>query len=150
MYLSDEDYNFIYSRVPRICVDLMIVDTFDSVLLTKRDIEPYKDHWHFPGGRIKFRETVEQAITRILKAELGYDGKVQPQQVGVCEFLEEVQGGNERHSISLVHRIRLTRAEIGHIKLDHQSKEAEFFSVLPDLVIPAQREFLWNHRETLS
>lgn len=138
-YLSDEDYDFIYSRVPRICVDLLIKNSKGEVLLTKRDIEPYKDHWHFPGGRIKFRETAQAAIKRILKGELGIEFDVLPRMVGFCQFLEEVQKGQDRHSISIVHEILIDEAEI---KLDANAKEFKFFYAMPDPVIPPQKEFL--------
>lgn len=142
MYLSDEDYDFIYSRSPRICVDLIIKNSKGEVLLTERDIEPYKNHWHFPGGRIKFRETAETAIQRILKGELGQELNVTPKMVGFCQFLEEVQKGQPRHSISLVHEIILP--DDVEIKLDNNAKNVRFFKELPSPVIPPQHEFLIN------
>lgn len=143
IYLSDEDYDFIYSRVPRICVDLLIKNLKGEVLLTKRDIEPYKDHWHFPGGRIKFRESAEAAIKRILKGELGQDIDVRSHLVGFCQFPDEVQKGQERHSISLVHEITLP--DTVEIKLDNTAKDVRFFSELPSPIIPPQHEFLIKH-----
>ena len=141
-YLSDEEYDFIYSRSPRICVDLLIKNSKNEVLLTKRDIEPYKDHWHFPGGRVKFRETLWDAIRRILKIELGYEALIFPEPSGVCEFLEEEQKGQPRHSISIVHQIQLPDDVV--IKLDHTAKEVRFFAQLPEPVIPPQKEYLIN------
>jgi len=139
-YLTDEEYDFIYSRSPRICVDLLIKNIHGSVLLTKRDIEPYKDHWHFPGGRIKFRESIESAVQRILKGELGIGKYTFATPIGVCEFLEEVQKGQDRHSISLVHEIYLLDDSV--IKLDNTTKDFKFFEVLPSPIIPAQKDFL--------
>lgn len=139
-YLSDEDYDFIYSRVPRVCVDLLIKNSKGEVLLTERDIEPYKDHWHFPGGRIKFRETAEMTIKRILKGELGQEIDVTPRIVGFCQFLEEIQKGQERHSVSIVHEITLPDSI--EIKLDNQAKDVRFFAELPEPIIPPQKEFL--------
>lgn len=140
-YLTDEEYDFIYSRSPRICVDLLIHNQDGAILLTKRDIEPYKDHWHFPGGRIKFRETVESAIKRIFKAELGHDlTDLGTQHVGFCEFLEEVQKGQDRHSISMVHRIQVPDDFIP--TLDKQAKGFQFFNQLPHPIIPPQKDFL--------
>lgn len=142
-YLSDEDYAFIYNRSPRICVDLIIRDTQGAILLTKRDIEPYKNHWHFPGGRIKFRETAAQAIKRILKGELGLEQDWETLELGFCEFLEEIQDGNERHSISLVHEIHLSN-DI-QVQLDKNSKDSGFFQAIQEPMIPPQKEFLIKH-----
>lgn len=141
-YLSDEDYDFIYSRVPRVCVDLLIKNSKGEVLLTKRDIEPYKDHWHFPGGRIKFKESIQSAIKRILKGELGLED-VKYEFVGYCEFPEEIQKGQERHSISIVHLVYL---DTDNIKLDFSAKEWKFFSEMPSPVIPPQQEFLTRYK----
>lgn len=142
-YLSDEDYAFIYNRSPRICVDLIIRNQQGAILLTKRDIEPYKNHWHFPGGRIKFRETAAQAIKRILKGELGLEQDWETFELGFCEFLEEIQDGNERHSISLVHEIILSN-DI-QVQLDKNSKDSGFFHAIPEPMIPPQKEFLIKH-----
>lgn len=139
-YLSEHEYEFIYSRVPRICVDLIIINTLGEILLTKRDIEPYKDHWHFPGGRIKFKETAGDATNRILRGELGQKLNIKPEMVGFCEFLEEVQNGSPRHSISLVHLIKIT-GEI-QVKLDNNAREVKFFASLPDIMIPPQKDFI--------
>lgn len=136
-YLTDEDYNFIYSRVPRICVDLLIQNQNGDILLTKRDIEPYKDHWHLPGGRIKFRETVEEALHRIAKGELGYVLNTKHEVLGVCEFLEEEQGGNPRHSLSIVHLIEF------HGYGDF--KDGEWFKELPSPIIPMQKDFITKY-----
>lgn len=143
IYLSDEDYDFIYSRAPRICIDLLVKNSKGEVLLTKRDIEPYKDHWHFPGGRVKFRETIAEAIRRIAKAELGetIQGDNFP-KVGVCEFLEEEQKGQPRHSISIVHELVIFSSVEIELKLDNQAKEYRFFNQMPEPIIPPQKEFL--------
>lgn len=140
MYLTDEEYDFIYSRSPRICVDLLIVNSKKEVLLTKRDIEPYKDHWHFPGGRIKFRERAEDAIKRIIKGELGINLTEDAPFIGFCQFLEEVQKGQDRHSISIVHLVKIPDDVV--INLDKNAKEVKFFSELPSPIIPPQHEFL--------
>ena len=144
-YLSDEEYEFIYSRSPRICVDLLIYNTKGDMLLTKRSIEPYKDHWHFPGGRIKFREPVEKAIERIFKGELGQDLEVNPHMIGFCQFLEEEQKGQLRHSISLVHVINLRNDT--DFMIDDNANDIRFFSgsEMPSPIIPSQHEFLINH-----
>jgi ADP-ribose pyrophosphatase YjhB (NUDIX family) len=135
-YLSDEDYNFIYSRSPRVCVDLLIKNSNGEVFLTKREIEPYKDHWHLPGGRIRFRETIPQALERIAKSELGYNIEGPVVLLGVCEFLDESQNGNDRHSISLVHQLWYSNEPL---------TGGSFFSSLPKVIIPEQKDFMLSN-----
>lgn len=138
-FLTDEEYDFIYSRSPRICVDLLVKNIDGKVLLTKRTIEPYINHWHFPGGRIKFRESIKDALSRIATGELGVTIAElgEPILLGCCEYPDEVQKEQPRHSISLVHEIVLT----GEISLKAQDKY-EWYSEVPDLIIPPVGEFL--------
>lgn len=115
-WLSESDYNFIYSRAPRVCVDL-VIKTYSGVHLIKREIQPYKGKWHLPGGRIRFRESIETAIQRIAKAEIGM--KVRTECVlGVMEFPREQQNGNKRHSISIAFLVKPTKTLITKVITD--------------------------------
>ena len=42
-----------------------------NVLLTKRDIAPYKNKWSLPGGFVQADETIEEAAKRIFITETG-------------------------------------------------------------------------------
>ncbi len=48
--LTKKEFEYIYHKVPRLCIDLIIVKE-KKILLTKRSIEPFINFWHFPGGR---------------------------------------------------------------------------------------------------
>ncbi len=133
--LSDEDYDFIYSHVPRICVDL-VINSEEGVLLTKRKLSPWKGKWHIPGGRIFFGETIEKAIERIAKEELNTTVKV-IKNLGYIEYLWEE--GRERHSISFPFLVKIIS---GEIKLDFQASEFSFFKSIPENVVPEQKRFL--------
>lgn len=136
-YLSDDDYDFIYSRVPRICVDLLVKNGKGEVLLTQRTIEPYLNHWHFPGGRIKFKESISDAVKRIAKGELGIELDNIGEVKGTCEFPDEIQKEQQRHSISIVHEIVLP----DDITLAAQDKY-KWVSEIPEPTIPPQKDFL--------
>ena len=43
-------FDEIYSKVPRLCVDI-IIKSEDGILLPLRSIEPYEGKWHIPGGQ---------------------------------------------------------------------------------------------------
>lgn len=47
------------------------------ILLALRNTEPYKNFWSIPGGHIDSYETVEQAVIREIKEEVGMD--IQPE-----------------------------------------------------------------------
>lgn len=99
-YLSDKDYSFIYSNSARVCVDILIKKG-KGIWLVKRSTPPYKWKWNFAGGRIRFRETISDAIKRLSKTELGISVS-NPVMVGFTEALREIQNREKRHSISLV------------------------------------------------
>lgn len=140
-YLSDEEYDFIYSRVPRVTVDLLIKNREDQILLTQRTIEPYINHWHLPGGRIKFRESVGDAIKRIAKTELGIELKFVGKIVGICEYPDEYQHDQPRHSISIVYGFVVS----GLSEMNAQDKYV-WCSKIPDPIIPPVKEFLISNR----
>ncbi|MBI2057057.1 NUDIX hydrolase [Candidatus Pacearchaeota archaeon] len=67
--ISQKKFSWIYSQVPRLCVEV-ILKTKDGVLLTKRLIPPSKGRWHFPGSGVLFGETLKQAVKRTAKEEI--------------------------------------------------------------------------------
>lgn len=71
-----EYYTYKYPR-PSVTTDCVIFgyDTKEglSVLLIKRGIEPFKDHWAFPGGFIKMDEDAETGARRELREETSLD-----------------------------------------------------------------------------
>ena len=67
-----ECYTYKYPR-PSVTTDCVIFGYATkeglSVLLIKRGIEPFKDHWAFPGGFIKMDEDAETGARRELREE---------------------------------------------------------------------------------
>ena len=55
-----------------------------SILLVKREKEPFKDKWCLPGGYIEESETSEEAAKRVLKKETNLS-KVYIDQIGVFD-----------------------------------------------------------------
>jgi ADP-ribose pyrophosphatase YjhB (NUDIX family) len=138
MYLSKQDYNFIYSKVPRLCVDLVLRNKNGEILLSKRDIEPCKGSWHLPGGRVQLGENLNDAANRIAQAEIGAKIGIKG-QLGICEFFSEKnKDGLKTHSVSIV----LEADTIGSPKALDQSSEIKFFKKIPEKMVPEQRDFL--------
>lgn len=140
-WLSNKDYNFIYSRSPRLCVDLVIKDR-RGVLLALRDIEPHKDCWHLPGGRVRWREPVTDAIKRIAEQELNISVEV-IRLLGYVEYLQERQNGSSRHTASIVFLVKMTG---GIPESCWQSKKIAFFKTQPNKVQREQGKFLTEHK----
>ncbi|ORT47974.1 NUDIX domain-containing protein [Frankia sp. KB5] len=68
--LSRNDFDDIYGRVPRLCVEVVIRDP-SGVLLVRRDIDPCRGQWHLPGGTVLFGESLPAAVVRVAERELG-------------------------------------------------------------------------------
>jgi len=76
MHIPEFEYNLILKKMPIICVDLLIIFN-NKCLLLKRDNEPAKGQYWFPGGRIFKLETLKDATIRKAKEETNLD----------CEFI---------------------------------------------------------------
>ena len=73
--LPFEIYQEIYSKVPRLTVELLIKNE-DGILLVKRNIPPGKGFWYLPGGTILLDESIEDCIKRIATEELGVEVEI--------------------------------------------------------------------------
>jgi ADP-ribose pyrophosphatase YjhB (NUDIX family) len=135
--LSKRDYDYIFSRVPRICAELVVKNN-QGIALTKRAIEPWKGFWHLPGGTIYFGESVENAVKRIAKQELGIAVKIE-KLLGYIEYPHEVRRGKRNHSITFDF---LVKPLSKNLKTDDQATEAKFFKKLPKKTVPPQARFL--------
>lgn len=140
--LSSASYRRIYSRVPRVCVDVLIRKS-GGVLLSRRSIQPSLGRWHLPGGRVHRSETLSHAAKRICKEELGVDVAVL-KVLGVIEYLRERRApGFVTHSVSTV---LLVRPVAGRLRGSRQAREVRMFRVLPKRTVPAARTFLLARR----
>jgi colanic acid biosynthesis protein WcaH len=79
MFIPENEYRQIVACLPILCVDVLIIYD-DKCLLLKRDNEPAKGHYWFPGGRINKLETIRKAAIRKAKEETNLD----------CEFINIV------------------------------------------------------------
>jgi len=136
-WLSPEEFKEIYSKVPRLSIDI-IIKTSQGILFTKRAIEPFRGTWHLPGGAVLFKESVEDAVKRVAKRELGID--VNPKTLlGYIEYPGELYEGKEMHSVALAF---LVEPLSDKITLNYESDAHSFFGNIPKNVLPSQGKFL--------
>lgn len=134
--ISSKEFKSIYSRVPRLCVEV-IIQTQDGILLTKRAITPCKGEWHTPGGTVIKGERLEQTVKRVAKAELGLKIRIK-EILGVIEYTDIKNYFGHAISIAfLAEPISRHR-----IKLDYQASEFGFFKKMPPHTIKDQKRFL--------
>ena len=131
--LPYEEFKKIYSKVPRLCVDLVIKNS-QGVLLTKRDIFPDKGWWHTPGGTVLLGETLEDTVNRVSEEELSTKVEIQ-KLLGVLEYTE---GSGFGYPISVVFKVKPKGVIVG----GEQAKTIGFFKKLPQKTLPELRKFL--------
>ena len=68
--LDAQTFKTVVENAPLVSIDLCLVCD-GQILLGKRTNEPLKGEWFTPGGRIHKNETWQDALLRIIKAELG-------------------------------------------------------------------------------
>jgi NUDIX domain len=91
-WLPKPEYDAIYSRVPRLCVEVVVVEPRRGVLLMLRDIPPNIGAWHLPGGTVLFGEPVLDAVKRVAADELGAEVAV-GELLGYIEYPSHYENG---------------------------------------------------------
>lgn len=137
--LPNKEFKYIYGKVPRLCVEV-IIQSKDGIVLSKRDISPAKGMWHIPGGTVLFGESLENAVKRIAKEETGLTIKV----LKMISFIEYSPTHALNHSIGLAF---VSNILSGKLRGCYQAKEIEFFKTIPENTIPEQEKFLKDYLE---
>ena len=111
-YLKGEVFKTIINNTPLISVDL-IVKNRDKVLLGKRVNKPAQGYWFTLGGRVLKNESIERAIERIKKDELGIIVDCNPKFLGVFEHLYEdsIFEGVSTHYLNLGYELEVSSLE---------------------------------------
>jgi ADP-ribose pyrophosphatase YjhB (NUDIX family) len=91
-WLPQHEFDSIYRRVPRLCVEVVIVEPERGVLLVERDIPPNVGAWHIPGGTVLFGEPLVGAVKRVARHELALDVEV-GELIGYIEYPSHYENG---------------------------------------------------------
>ena len=124
MDLPENLYLEMFKRIPVLSVDAVIIQN-QQILFAKRNIEPYKDYWCLPGGRMDIGETCENAVVREAREETGL--------ICTVEKLLGVYSGPGRdprgHTVSIGY---LLKPVGGKLTGNFESSELKFFP-LPEI-----------------
>ena len=135
--LTSEEFTSIYAKVPRLCVDVIIKEG-DSVLLTRRTLETYKNLWHIPGGTVTFGETPSDAVKRIALAELGLEVEILS-LIDVVAFRDEFKGDWHGWPITLEYQVQVIS---GEIELNEDADRFAYFDKYPRNTIIGHKKLL--------
>jgi len=143
--LSAEEFERIFSRVPRLTVELVIVAGDRGVLLALRDFGPCKGLWHLPGGTVRFGESVVDAVRRVAQDELGLSVRV-GELVGYIEYPSHYTNG-----LDCPIGLAFLAGVIGGVPHECDLRcDCACFPALPDNMHVEQKTFLVEHVSGLS
>ena len=136
-WLPKAEFDSIFSRVPRLCVEVVIMAPERGVLLTRRDIPPNVGAWHIPGGTVLFGEPLVQTVRRVARDELGLEVVV-GELLGYIEYPSHYNNGLD----SPVGLAFATEVVPRLPEAKELPDGCEWFSSLPEGLYEEQRDFL--------
>ena len=139
--LPFKEFKKIYSKVPRLCVEV-ILKTEQGIALTKRDIPPAKGKWHIPGGTVLKGEMLEDTVKRVAKEELGEVIKIK-KMIGVIEYSYRVyfsQPVGIAFLVCLDSDVKKNKNKLTKYKL---------FKKIPNNIIKDQMRFIIKHKDKI-
>lgn len=135
--LTSDEYQTIYSKVPRLTVEV-IIKTKKGIVLTLRSMTPFEGWWHIPGGTVYVNETVEDAVRRVGLEEVGVKVKIE-KFLGYLDYETVKEEGMIGKTVGLAF---LCSIEEGELRGSEQGEKVEEFMEIPDKTIPEQRDFV--------
>jgi len=104
-----------------------------KIVLIQRGKEAFKGYWAIPGGRLRYGETITDAIERIAKDETGLDAIKSRYIATVQETVIENQK-EKYHFILLLHKV-FARGKL-------KNAQAYELTKLPSKIVPSDLEML--------
>src|SRR3989338_837363 len=131
---SEEEFVSIYSKVPRLCVDL-VIQTPQGIVFGLRNLEAWHNMWHLPGGTLFHGEKVKDAVKRIAQNELGIS-VTESKFIGYIEYIKDDNKPTYRHAVSIVYSCQVD--SVPSTPTSEDSSEVKVFKKLPENIIPEQ------------
>jgi ADP-ribose pyrophosphatase YjhB (NUDIX family) len=135
--LTNEEFESIYSKVPRLCVDIVLM-TEDGVVLTQRQHHSWHGQWHLPGGTVLYQEKMEDTVKRVAAEELGLEVKI-CDLLGYVEYPSEVKERGFGWSVGIAFLCETTQS-IPAVSREHEPVMVA--TTLPKEIVAEQRTFL--------
>ncbi len=135
--LPQAEFEAIFSRVPRLTVEVVIADPSRGVLLALRETGPCRGLWHLPGGTVRFGEPVRAAVARVADGELGV-AVTATELLGFIEYPSHYENGLDS-PVGLAFAAQPTGAAPDAERLRGRCR---WFVSLPDEIHDEQHAFL--------
>lgn len=137
--LSQKEFNEIYSKVPRLTVEI-IIKNGGRFFLTKRNIEPCKGMWHLPGGTVRFGEKLTQAVYRIAKRELNIEVN-DTKLLGYIEYPSHYEKGLDS-PVGIAFEVTDYKRKLNP---NSEAEDWKWFDNLPSKMHHEQQDFLKDY-----
>lgn len=118
MYIPEEKFREIERLMPLASLNAIIVDSKGRVLVMKRNNEPAKGLYWFPGGRIKMGQSFEEALEEQIKEETGLEWS-EVEVLKVASVSSSVFG--TRHTVEI--NFLLRKLSSSEIRLDQEHSD---------------------------
>jgi len=119
--MSPQEGNNMCKRKTVLCADGVLIND-GKILLLKRNVEPFKDHWHLVGGHVEDDETLQTALKREYKEETNLD-------INVGKLIDS-RIENTRDRTKMIAVLEVVSA-VGQIKLNHENSAFGWFAETP-------------------
>lgn len=137
--LPQAEYERIYSRVPRLTVEVVVTGgAGEGVLLALRSSGPCRGLWHLPGGTVRYGEPLVEAVHRVARTELGVEVGID-RVLGYVEYPSHLERGID-WPVGIAFATHLATAAPGRFGPDDAS--VRWFAHLPVSMHDEQRAFL--------
>ncbi len=139
--LSKEEFDSIYSKVPRLTVEVIVRNPEGAIYLTKRAIEPCKGQWHLVGGTVRFGEPLVEAVKRIAERELSIK-VTKVTQEGYIEYPSHYENGLDS-PVGIVFEVIEYQ---GSLSPNNEASSGDWFTELPEKMHAEQDKFLLDNK----
>lgn len=109
---------------PRVGVGALILDENERALLVLRKKSPEAGYWSIPGGKVEFMETVEKALERELREELGIEIDI----ISLLGVTNHIIRGKNTHWVSPAFLVKIKGRDPRNLAPE-ETQEISWFSI---------------------
>lgn len=148
--LSEEVFLLVSRLTPLVNVDLLIQDEKGRTLLAWRNDRYTGKGWHVPGGILRFKETLQARLQKVIETEIGTEVKIEPRPLAVNQliFKKKTRG----HFISFLYKCFLPSSfsPLNKGRKENEAGYLKWFNNSPENLIDAQiiyKKYLDNDKK---
>jgi 8-oxo-dGTP diphosphatase len=127
LLLTPRQFKTSFNLVPKLMINILVLNKLDQFLLTRRGIEPEIGKWQIPGSFLLKGETVQECVARIGVEVLGFT--LSSNDCRLALFEEDLVKDPRGHVVHVIYKYRVLR-DIS-LKPWGESAEMAFFSSIP-------------------